>query len=108
MYVNSGLLMAVKNGSELAGVISHEMGYRDRAPRRQERKQGARHRLVAQVFYPRLRILTGNPYLPTPAAWRASRGHLTISSFTRDAGARGRRASRSRPWSTRAGTPRAW
>jgi predicted Zn-dependent protease len=86
MYVNSGLLMAVKNGSELAGVISHEMGH---VTARHVAKNVNKERgtgFVAQVFYLAVAILTGNPYLANAGGMAGQvAGTAFISSFTRDA-----------------------
>jgi len=86
MYVNSGLLMGVKNGAELAGVLSHEMGH---VTARHVAKNVNKQRgtgFVAQVFYLAVAILTGNPYIANAGGMAGQvAGQAFISSFTRDA-----------------------
>jgi predicted Zn-dependent protease len=86
MYVNSGLLMAVKNGSELAGVMSHEMGH---VTARHVAKNVNKERgtgFVAQVFYLAVAILTGNPYLANAGGMAGQvAGTAFITTYTRDA-----------------------
>ena len=86
MYVNSGLLTAVKNGAELAGVISHEMGH---VTARHVAKNVNKERgtgFVAQLFYLAVAILTGNPYLANAGGMAGQvAGTAFITSYTRDA-----------------------
>jgi predicted Zn-dependent protease len=86
MYVNTGLLMAVKNGAELASVLSHEMGH---VTARHVAKMANTERntgFVANIFYLAVAILTGNPYIANAGGLGASvAGQAFISTFTRDA-----------------------
>ena len=86
MYVNSGLLLAVKNGAELASVLAHEMGH---VTARHVAKNVNKMRgtsFVAQIFYIAVAILTGNPYLANAGGMAGQvAGQAFISSYTRDA-----------------------
>jgi beta-barrel assembly-enhancing protease len=85
VYVNTGLLMKVHNGAELAAVLSHEMGHvtaRHMAKRvNKERGTG----FVVQAFYLAVAILTGNPYLANAGGVAGQvAGKAFISTFSRD------------------------
>ena len=86
MYVNSGLLLAVKNGAELAGVMSHEMGH---VTARHVAKNVNKQRgtgFAAQVFYLAVAILTGNPYLANAGGMAGQvAGQAFLTTFSRDA-----------------------
>jgi predicted Zn-dependent protease len=86
MYVNTGLLLAVKNGAELASVLSHEMGH---VTARHIAKNANTQRntgFVANVFYLVVAILTGNPYLANAGGIAGQvAGQAFITTFTRDA-----------------------
>ncbi len=85
VYVNTGLLMKVHNGAELAAVLSHEMGHvtaRHMAKRvNKQRSTG----FVVNVFYLAVAILTGNPYLANAGGVAGSMaGQAFINTFSRD------------------------
>jgi predicted Zn-dependent protease len=86
MYVNSGLLLGVSNGAELAGVMSHEMGHvtaRHMAKLVNKEKGTS---FVATIFAFAVAILTGNPYLGNLGGAAGSiAGQAFLTTFTRDA-----------------------
>jgi len=86
MYVNSGLVLAVNNAAELAGVMSHEMGHVTARHIAKNINKMKGTSLVANVFYLAIGILTGNPYLANAGGIAGSvAGQAFVSSFTRDA-----------------------
>lgn len=86
MYVNTGLMLAVSNAAELAGVLSHEMGH---VTARHVAKMARRSRntgFVANIFYLLVGILTGNPYLANAGGMAGQvAGQAYITTYTRDA-----------------------
>ena len=100
MYVNSGLLLAVKNGAELAGVLAHEMGHVTARHVAQEREQAARHRLRrAASSTSRSRSSPAIPYLANAGGMAGSvAGQAFISIVHARRRARGRRARRRDAW----------
>jgi len=86
MYVNSGLLLAAKNGAELAGVLSHEMGHVIARHVAKMVNKGRATGFVAQIFYLAVAIVTGNPYIAQAGGMAAQvGGQAFMSTFTRDA-----------------------
>lgn len=86
MYVNTGLIQAVKNSAELAGVLSHEMGHVTARHVAKNAKRGRNTGFVANVFYFVIAVLTGNPYLANAGGIASSvAGTAYMSSYTRDA-----------------------
>jgi len=86
MYVNTGLILAVSNAAELAGVLSHEMGH---VTARHVAKMARRSRntgFIANIFYLLVGILTGNPYLANAGGMAGQvAGQAYITTYTRDA-----------------------
>ncbi|MFI5314239.1 MAG: M48 family metallopeptidase [Myxococcota bacterium] len=86
VYVNTGLLLAVHNGAELAGVLGHEMGH---VTARHIAKNANTQRntgFVANIFYLAVAILTGNPYLANAGGLAGQvAGQAFMTTFTRDA-----------------------
>lgn len=86
MYVNTGLLLNVKNASELAGVLSHEMGHVTARHVAQMANRGRNTGFVANFFYLLIAILTGNPYLANAGGLAGSvAGSAYMNTYTRDA-----------------------
>jgi len=86
MYVNTGLLLNVKNASELAGVLSHEMGHVTARHVAQMANRGRNTGFVANIFYILIAILTGNPYLANAGGLAGSvAGSAYMNTYTRDA-----------------------
>jgi len=86
MYVNTGLLQSVKNASELAGVLSHEMGHVTARHVAQMANRGRNTGFVANIFYILVAILTGNPYLANAGGLAGSvAGAAYMNTYTRDA-----------------------
>ena len=86
MYVNSGLLLAVNNGAELAGVLSHEMGHVTARHYAKNINKARGTGFVANIFAFAVAILTGNPYLGNLGGMASGMaGMAVINSFTRDA-----------------------
>src|SRR4030095_11262923 len=86
MYVNTGLLLNVKNASELAGVLSHEMGHVTARHVAQMANRGRNTGFVANIFYILVAILTGNPYLADAGGLGACvAGPAYMNTYTRDA-----------------------
>lgn len=85
MYVNTGLLMAVHNGAELAAVMSHEMGHvtARHMAKRVNKQRGTG--LVVNLFYLAVAILTGNPYLANAGGIAGQvAGQAFLATFSRD------------------------
>jgi predicted Zn-dependent protease len=86
MYVNTGLLLAVHNAAELAGVLSHEMGH---VTARHIAKNVNTMRgtgFVVNLFALAIAILTGNPYLANAGGVAGTvAGQAFVTTFTRDA-----------------------
>jgi len=85
MYVNTGLLMAVHNGAELAAVMAHEMGHvtARHMAKRVNKQRGTG--FVVNVFALAIAILTGNPYLANAGGVAGSMaGQAFMSTFSRD------------------------
>jgi predicted Zn-dependent protease len=86
MYVNTGLMLAVDNASELAGVLSHEMGHVTARHVAQMANRGRNTGFVANFFYLLIGILTGNPYLANAGGLAGSvAGQAYMNTYTRDA-----------------------
>jgi beta-barrel assembly-enhancing protease len=86
MYVNTGLLLNVKNAAELAGVLSHEMGHVTARHVAQMANRGRNTGFVANIFYILVAILTGNPYLANAGGLAGSvAGSAYMNTYTRDA-----------------------
>jgi beta-barrel assembly-enhancing protease len=85
MYVNSGLVLAVHDGAELAGVLSHEMGH---VTARHFAKLANKERgtnFVANIFAFAVAFLTGNPYLANLGGIAGGlAGQAYLTTFTRD------------------------
>jgi predicted Zn-dependent protease len=85
MYVNTGLLMKVHNGAELAAVMSHEMGHvtaRHMAKRINTQRETG---FVVNIFYMAIAILTGNPYLANAGGLAGQvAGQAFLTTFSRD------------------------
>lgn len=86
MYVNTGLIQAVDNSAELAGVLSHEMGHVTARHVAQMANRSRNTGFVANIFYMLVAILTGNPYLANAGGLAGSvAGQAYINTYTRDA-----------------------
>jgi predicted Zn-dependent protease len=86
MYVNTGLILAVDNSAELAGVLSHEMGHVTARHVAQMANRGRNTGFVANFFYLLVGILTGNPYLANAGGLAGSMaGQAYMGTYTRDA-----------------------
>jgi predicted Zn-dependent protease len=86
MYVHTGLLLAVKNGAELAAVLSHEMGHVTARHVANMYRRGQNTGFVANLFYLAIAILTGNPYIAQAGGLAGSiAGQAYLNVFTRDA-----------------------
>ncbi len=86
MYVNTGLILAVENSAELAGVLSHEMGHVTARHVAQMANRSRNTGFVANIFYMLVAILTGNPYLANAGGLAGSvAGQAYINTYTRDA-----------------------
>ena len=86
MYVNTGLIQSVKNASELAGVLSHEMGHVTARHVAKMANRGRNTGFVANIFYILVAILTGNPYLANAGGLAGSvAGSAYMNTYTRDA-----------------------
>jgi len=85
VYVNTGLINAAHNGSELAAVLSHEMGHVTARHVAQLANTARNTGIIATVFTLAVGILTGNPYLYNAsglATYVAEQAF--INTFTRD------------------------
>jgi predicted Zn-dependent protease len=85
MYVRSGLLLAVKNAAELAGVMSHEMGHviARHTAKLINKERGTS--FVATIFAYAVFFLTGNPYLGNLGGAAGNiAGMAYLTTFTRD------------------------
>lgn len=86
MYVNTGLMLAVANTAELAGVLSHEMGHVTARHVAQMANRSRNTGFVANIFYMLVAILTGNPYLANAGGLAGNvAGQAYINTYTRDA-----------------------
>jgi hypothetical protein len=86
MYVNTGLMLAVDNSAELAGVLAHEMGHVTARHVAQMANRGRNTGFVANIFYLLIGILTGNPYLANAGGLAGSvAGQAYMNTYTRDA-----------------------
>ena len=86
MYVNTGLLSAVKNSAELAGVLSHEMGHVTARHVAKMANRGRNTGFIANILYFVIGILTGNPYLANAGGLASSvAGKAYMNTYTRDA-----------------------
>ena len=86
MYVNSGLLLGVHNGAELAGVMSHEMGHVTARHVAKNINKAKGTSFVANIFAFAVAILTGNPYLGNLGGVASGiAGQAFMNTFTRDA-----------------------
>ncbi len=86
MYVNTGLIQAVENSAELAGVLAHEMGHVTARHVAQMANRSRNTGFVANIFYMLVAILTGNPYLANAGGLAGSvAGQAYMNTYTRDA-----------------------
>lgn len=86
MYVNTGLIVAVKNASELAGVLSHEMGHVTARHVAEMANRGRNTGFVANIFAYIVYFLTGNPYLANVGGLGSSvAGQAYMGTYHRDA-----------------------
>jgi len=86
MYVNTGLILAVENSAELAGVLAHEMGHVTARHVAQMANRSRNTGFVANIFYFLIAILTGNPYLANAGGLAGSvAGSAYMNTYTRDA-----------------------
>jgi predicted Zn-dependent protease len=86
MYVNTGLVLAVSDAAELAGVLSHEMGHVTARHVAKMARRGRNTGFVANVFYLIVAILTGNPYLANAGGMAGQvAGSAYMNTYTRDA-----------------------
>jgi predicted Zn-dependent protease len=86
MYVNTGLMLAVANSAELAGVLAHEMGHVTARHVAQNANRGRNTGFVANIFYILVAVLTGNPYLANAGGLAGQvAGQAYMGSYTRDA-----------------------
>jgi predicted Zn-dependent protease len=86
MYVNTGLILAVENTAELAGVLSHEMGHVTARHVAQMANRSRNTGFVANIFYLLIGILTGNPYLANVGGLAGNvAGQAYMNTYTRDA-----------------------
>ncbi|MGH8311034.1 MAG: M48 family metallopeptidase, partial [Steroidobacteraceae bacterium] len=85
MYVHTGLILAVENGAELAGVLSHEMAHVTARHVAKMARRGRNTGFVANVFYLVVGILTGNPYLANAGGMAGSvAGQAYMGTYSRD------------------------
>lgn len=86
MYVNTGLVLAVKNGAELASVLSHEMGHVTARHVAKMANTARNTGFVTQFFGLAAYILTGgNPIFGNLGSLAgAVADQAVITSFTRD------------------------
>jgi predicted Zn-dependent protease len=86
MYVNTGLILAVSDAAELAGVLAHEMGHVTARHVAKMAKRGRNTGFVANIFYILVAILTGNPYLANAGGMAGQvAGAAYMNTYTRDA-----------------------
>ncbi|HTO06178.1 MAG TPA: M48 family metallopeptidase [Myxococcota bacterium] len=86
VYIRTGLLLAVKNGAELAGVMSHEMGHVTARHVAKNINKAKGTSFVANVFALAVAIVTGNPYLGNLGGVGAGvAGQAFMTTFSRDA-----------------------
>ncbi len=86
MYVNTGLMNAVKNSAELAGVLAHEMGHVTARHVAKMANRGRNTGFIANVFSFIVYVLTGSPLLANVGTMGSQvAGAAYLNTYTRDA-----------------------
>ena len=86
MYVNTGLMLAVKNSAELASVLSHEMGHVTARHVAKMANRGRNTGFIANVFSFIVYVLTGSPLLANVGTMGSQvAGAAYLNTYTRDA-----------------------